>query len=233
LTRLTSLSIQGNDRVVADKAPSWTNLHALTALQVLSLERCSLTRVPSMVLTLALLPSLDLSANENLKLRAAFAPQRVQRLLLNQCAFTAVPQHVSLLTALTCLDLSMNGRLTEGWEHLKPLARLCSLNLGFCGLTSVPEAISALSALTLLDLSHNEELAGGWRHLRPLTRLRRLDVFCVPLPGGQTPSALTGLQHMQLRWKPPTGRSDFDPIVIHCCEYNARTHSYVSYERIV
>lgn len=61
LTRLTSLCIQGNDRVVADKAPSWTNLHALTALQVLSLERCSLTRVPPTVLTLALLASLDLS----------------------------------------------------------------------------------------------------------------------------------------------------------------------------
>ncbi|KAL4858871.1 Gamma-glutamyl hydrolase A [Chlorella vulgaris] len=344
LTRLTSLCIQGNNRVVADKAPSWTNLHALTALQVLSLERCSLTRVPPAVQTLALLASLDLSANENLNIHAAFAPQRVQRLLLNQCAFTAVPQHVSLLTDLTSLDLSLNGQLTKGWEHLKPLARLCSLDLGFCGLTSVPEAISALSALTLLDLSgnvelaggwqhlsplpqlrklrlcgcdmeslsalsaltqlrlddncgvrgwrhlrpllqlrvlrlrgcdltklpsalpaltaltyldlsrgedaaiskrlcqltqlrhlvlgscdlirvprqlsaltgltcldlsHNEELAGGWRHLRPLTRLCRLDVFCVPLPGGQTPSALTGLQHMQLRWKPPTGQSDF------------------------
>ncbi|KAL4859151.1 putative membrane protein YjcL [Chlorella vulgaris] len=198
LTRLTSLCVQCYDSDEVERAPSWKNLHALTALQELSLQECSLTRVPRAVPALASLTSLDLSCNTHLELRPVFAPQQLQLLHLVACALTAVPEQVSALTALTNLELCMNG-LATGWEHLKPLARLCSLSLSHCGLTSVPEQLAALVALTWLDLARNSELEGGWQHLHPLVRLRHLDLSLVSIElVPEQLSALTALTFLDL-----------------------------------
>ncbi|KAI3431410.1 hypothetical protein D9Q98_004463 [Chlorella vulgaris] len=192
LTRLTSLSLAGDDITVT--AP----LATLRRLQCLDLAVCKLKAVPEQVSALTALTSLDLFANKLASGWQHLLPlKQLQDLNLHGCSLRAVSHPLSALTGLTRLSLSQH-KLAIGWQHLQPLVQLQDLSLLTCSLTAVPRQVSALTGLSRLDLFCNRELTGGWQHLLPLNQLRHLLLPDVSMPGGTAPPELAALTHLRL-----------------------------------
>ena len=152
LPALTYLYCCAIDQHPAAAAVSWHNLCRLTALQELSLSRCRIQQLPSLLPQLTALTRLSIESHDCLALLALLPDLRqLECLELCCCDLAAVPEELSAVTSLTRLDLSENDAMAGGWQHLRPLTRLRELNLSSVPLPNgVPPEVSALPELERL-----------------------------------------------------------------------------------
>lgn len=145
LTQLTRLDLARCGNVPAVSP----HLAALRLLQALNLTQCGLTAVPAAVSALTALTSLYLGHN---RLAGGFDHlrplTRLQLLCMHANGLEEVPAAVAALTALTALTL---GHPPGGWQHLRPLAQLSSLD-AFCFLDRAPDAHFPLASEAAANL---------------------------------------------------------------------------------
>ncbi|XP_030649336.1 volume-regulated anion channel subunit LRRC8D [Chanos chanos] len=173
-----------------------TALRRLTGLAELQLQGCQLERLPSALLALTNLRSLDLQHNSLRTLEELLGLQHLRRLSCLRLAHNrvvAVPASVGVLRALEVLDLAHN-QLQSLPPALFTLHRLRRLLLAGNLLEELPVEVGALTLLTELDLSGNrlenlpKELFGN------CVELRNLNVANNSL--GSLPPGLGGLNQL-------------------------------------
>ncbi|KAL7883537.1 hypothetical protein SRHO_G00011950 [Serrasalmus rhombeus] len=134
-----------------------TGLRRLVGLAELELQGCQLERLPSALLALTRLRSLDLQHNCLRTLEELLGLQHLRRLSCLRLAHNrvlALPASVGVLRALELLDLSHN-QLQNLPPALFTLHRLRRLLLGGNLLEELPAEVGALTLLSELDLSGN------------------------------------------------------------------------------
>uniref|UniRef100_A0AAY4B8R4 Uncharacterized protein n=1 Tax=Denticeps clupeoides TaxID=299321 RepID=A0AAY4B8R4_9TELE len=134
-----------------------TGLRRVAGLAELRLQGCRLERLPSALLALAGLRSLDLRHNHLRTLEELLALQHLRRLRslrLAQNRVLALPASVGVLRGLVLLDLSHN-QLQSLPPALFTLRRLRRLYLDANLLETLPAEVGALALLAELDLSGN------------------------------------------------------------------------------
>jgi Leucine-rich repeat (LRR) protein len=185
LTALTSLNVNNN------RLTELAGLEHLTALTSLNVSSNRLKKLPSNILTLTGLTSLDLSYNHDLT-----ELEGLEHLTtLTSLNVSNNPQikiaNLEHLTALTSLNVSYNS-LTEltGLEHLTALT---SLDASRNQLT-ILAGVEPLKALTSLDVSNNQlREFTGLEHLTALTSLNVNNNRLTELAGLEHLTALTSL----------------------------------------
>uniref|UniRef100_A0A3B3WZY9 Uncharacterized protein n=1 Tax=Poecilia mexicana TaxID=48701 RepID=A0A3B3WZY9_9TELE len=167
----------------------------------LQLQDCQLDRLPSALLALTHLRTLDLQHNNLRTLEELLGLVHLQRLSCLKLAYNrvlALPPTVGVLRALELLDLS-NNQLKSLPPALFTLHRLRRLLLAGNLLPELPSEVKALALLTELDLSGNR-LESLTSDLFNCLELRILNVSrnsIGSLPGGI--SALSHLSRLDLR----------------------------------
>ncbi|XP_026180234.1 volume-regulated anion channel subunit LRRC8D [Mastacembelus armatus] len=134
-----------------------TGLKRMVDLTELLLQDCQLERLPSALLSLTKLQTLDLRHNNLRTLEELLSLAHLRRLSCLRLAYNrvlAVPDSVGVLRALEVLDLS-NNQLRSLPPALFTLHRLCRLLLAGNLLEELPAEVKALQLLTELDLSGN------------------------------------------------------------------------------
>lgn len=134
-----------------------TGLKRLVNLTELLLQDCQLERLPSALLALINLRTLDLQHNNLRTLEEMHNLAHLQRLSSLRLAFNrvlALPASVGVLRGLELLDLS-NNRLQSLPPSLFTLRRLRRLLLAGNLLEELPAEVKSLQLLTELDLSGN------------------------------------------------------------------------------
>ncbi|KAF5906007.1 volume-regulated anion channel subunit LRRC8D-like [Clarias magur] len=134
-----------------------TGLRRLAGLTELELQGCQLERLPSALLSLTALRSLDLQHNSLRTLEELLGLQHLRRLSCLRLAHNrilAVPTSVGVLRALELLDLAHN-ELRSLPPALFTIHRLRRLLLAGNLLEELPAEVGALTLLTELDLSGN------------------------------------------------------------------------------
>lgn len=134
-----------------------TGLRRLAGLTELELQGCQLERLPSALLSLTALRSLDLQHNSLRTLEELLGLQHLRRLSCLRLAHNrilAVPTSVGVLRALELLDLAHN-ELRSLPPALFTIHRLRRLLLAGNLLEELPAEVGALTLLTELDLSSN------------------------------------------------------------------------------
>nr|XP_021328302.1 volume-regulated anion channel subunit LRRC8D isoform X1 [Danio rerio]XP_021328304.1 volume-regulated anion channel subunit LRRC8D isoform X1 [Danio rerio] len=193
-----------------------TGLRRVPGLTELHLQGCQLERLPSALLALSGLRSLDLQHNSLRTLEELLGLQHLRRLSCLRLAHNQVlslPASVGVLRALELLDLAYNQLQTLP-SALFTLHRLRRLLLAGNLLQDLPADIAALRLLNELDLSANKlerlpaELFVGCVELRVLN-VASNSLCC--LPAGV--SALTLLSRLDVR-----GNSlEVLPLELGCC----------------
>ncbi|XP_073799966.1 volume-regulated anion channel subunit LRRC8D isoform X3 [Danio rerio] len=193
-----------------------TGLRRVPGLTELHLQGCQLERLPSALLALSGLRSLDLQHNSLRTLEELLGLQHLRRLSCLRLAHNQVlslPASVGVLRALELLDLAYNQLQTLP-SALFTLHRLRRLLLAGNLLQDLPADIAALRLLNELDLSANKlerlpaELFVGCVELRVLN-VANNSLCC--LPAGV--SALTLLSRLDVR-----GNSlEVLPLELGCC----------------
>lgn len=127
----------------------------------LDLYSMYMKRLPKEIKSFALLESLQLNGNPNIKF----------------------PAEIGTLSSLTDLDLS-NNLLTSVPPEIWNLSSLTILDLGYNKLTALPNEIENLTALTQLDLSRNQltELPSELWEQKNLTSLSLTGNLLISLP---------------------------------------------------
>ncbi|XP_014864094.1 PREDICTED: volume-regulated anion channel subunit LRRC8D-like [Poecilia mexicana] len=178
-----------------------TGLKRMADLTELQLQDCQLDRLPSALLALTHLRTLDLQHNNLRTLEELLGLVHLQRLSCLKLAYNrvlALPPTVGVLRALELLDLS-NNQLKSLPPALFTLHRLRRLLLAGNLLPELPSEVKALALLTELDLSGNR-LESLTSDLFNCLELRILNVSrnsIGSLPGGI--SALSHLSRLDLR----------------------------------
>lgn len=134
-----------------------TGLKRMVDLTELLLQDCQLERLPSALLALTNLRTLDLQHNNLRTLEELLSLAHLRRLSCLRLAYNrvlAVPASVGVLRGLQLLDLS-NNQIRNLPPALFTLHRLRRLLLGGNLLEELPTEVSALQLLTELDLSGN------------------------------------------------------------------------------
>ncbi|KAM3598856.1 uncharacterized protein V6R79_023472 [Siganus canaliculatus] len=153
-----------------------TGLKRLVDLTELLLQDCQLERLPSALLALTNLRTLDLQHNNLRTLEELLGLAHLRRLSCLRLAFNRVlvlPASIGVLRGLELLDLS-NNQLQSLPPSLFTLRRLRRLLLAGNLLEELPAEVKALQLLTELDLSGNRieqlpaELFSGCVELRIL-----------------------------------------------------------------
>lgn len=193
-----------------------TGLRRLTGLAEVQLQGCQLERLPSALLTLTGLRSLDLQHNSLRTLEELLGLQHLRRLSSLRLACNhvlALPASVGVLRSLELLDLAHN-QLQNLPSALFTLRRLRRLLLAGNLLEELPAEVGALMLLSELDLSANrlerlpKELFGS------CVELRCLNVANNSL--GSLPAGLGGLT--QLSRLDVRGNSLEElPVELGCC----------------
>ncbi|KAF7658067.1 hypothetical protein LDENG_00017630 [Lucifuga dentata] len=135
-----------------------TGLKRMFGLTELQLQDCQLERLPSVLLSLANLRSLDLRHNNLRTLEELLSLAHLQHLSCLRLAYNcvlALPASVSVLRGLEFLDLA-NNHLQNLPPALFTLHHLRRLLLAGNLLEELPAEIKALHLLTELDLSGNK-----------------------------------------------------------------------------
>ncbi|XP_067312058.1 volume-regulated anion channel subunit LRRC8D [Pseudorasbora parva] len=173
-----------------------TGLRRLTGLAEVQLQGCQLERLPSALLALTGLRSLDLQHNSLRTLEELLGLQHLRRLSCLRLAYNqvlALPASVGVLRSLEILDLAHN-QLQNLPSSLFTLRRLRRLLLAGNLLEDLPSEVGALTLLSELDLSANrlerlpKELFGS------CVELRSLNVSNNSL--GSLPAGLCGLTQL-------------------------------------
>ncbi|XP_019968526.2 volume-regulated anion channel subunit LRRC8D [Paralichthys olivaceus] len=153
-----------------------TGLKRMVNLTELLLQDCQLQRLPSALLSLTKLQTLDLQHNNLRTLEELLSLAHLRRLSCLRLAYNHVvvlPASVGVLRGLELLDLS-NNQLQSLPSALFTLRLLCRLLLAGNLLEELPMEIKSLQLLTELDLSGNRleklppELFSGCLELRIL-----------------------------------------------------------------
>ncbi|XP_075998797.1 volume-regulated anion channel subunit LRRC8D [Genypterus blacodes] len=134
-----------------------TGLKRMVGLTELQLQDCQLERLPSVVLALTNLRTLDLRHNNLRTLEELLSLAHLQRLSCLRLSYNcvlALPASVGVLRSLEFLDLA-NNQLRSLPPALFTLHRLRRLLLAGNLLRELPVEIKALNLLTELDLSGN------------------------------------------------------------------------------
>lgn len=134
-----------------------TGLRRLTGLAELELQGCQIERLPSALLVLAGLRSLDLRHNNLRTLEELLGLQHLRHLSglrLAHNRILAIPTSVGILRSLELLDLAHN-ELHSLPPALFTLQRLRRLLLSGNLLEEIPEEVGALSQLIELDVHWN------------------------------------------------------------------------------
>ncbi|XP_070703438.1 volume-regulated anion channel subunit LRRC8D [Pempheris klunzingeri] len=134
-----------------------TGLKRMVDLTELLLQDCQLERLPSTLLALTNLRTLDLQHNNLRTLEELLSMAHLRRLSCLRLAYNrilALPASVSVLRGLELLDLS-NNQLQSLPPALFTLRRLRRLLLAGNLLEVLPAEVKALQLLTELDLSGN------------------------------------------------------------------------------
>ncbi|XP_045896868.1 volume-regulated anion channel subunit LRRC8D [Micropterus dolomieu] len=134
-----------------------TGLKRMVDLTELLLQDCQLERLPSALLALTNLRTLDLQHNNLRTLEELLSLAHLRRLSCLRLAYNrvlAVPASVGVLRGLELLDLS-NNQLQSLPPALFTLRRLRRLLLAGNLLEELPAEVKALQLLTELDLSGN------------------------------------------------------------------------------
>lgn len=134
-----------------------TSLKRLADLTELHLQDCQLERLPSALMSLTNLRSLDLQRNHLRSLEELLGLSHLRRLTCLRLAYNHVltlPVCISVLRGLELLDLS-NNQLHSVPPALFTLRRLRKLLLSGNLLQELPAEVKALQLLTELDVSGN------------------------------------------------------------------------------
>ncbi|XP_023205001.1 volume-regulated anion channel subunit LRRC8D-like [Xiphophorus maculatus] len=178
-----------------------TGLKRMADLTELWLQDCQLDRLPSALLALTRLQTLDLQHNNLRTLEELLGLVHLQRLSCLKLAYNrvlALPPTVGVLRGLELLDLS-NNQLKSLPPGLFTLHRLRRLLLAGNLIPELPSEVKALGLLAELDLSGNR-LESLTSDLFSCSELRILNVSrnsIGSLPGGI--SALSHLYRLDLR----------------------------------
>lgn len=173
-----------------------TGLKRMVDLTELRLQDCQLERLPSALLALTSLRTLDLQHNKLRTLEELLSLAHLRRLSSLKLAYNRVlvlPASVAVLRGLVLLDLS-NNQLQSLPPALFTLRRLRRLLLAGNLLEELPSDVKALQLLTELDLSGNrlESLPSDLFH--GCTELRILNVAHNSL--GLLPSGIAALSQL-------------------------------------
>ncbi|XP_071774627.2 volume-regulated anion channel subunit LRRC8D [Centroberyx gerrardi] len=134
-----------------------TGLRRIAGLRELQLQGCQLERLPSALLALTNLRTLDLQHNNLRTLEELLSLAHLRRLSCLRLAYNrvlALPASVGVLRGLELLDLA-NNQLQDLPPALFTLHRLRRLLLAGNLLEELPAEVKALQQLTELDLSGN------------------------------------------------------------------------------
>ncbi|XP_043956388.1 volume-regulated anion channel subunit LRRC8D isoform X1 [Gambusia affinis] len=172
-----------------------TGLKRMVDLTELRLQDCQLDRLPSALLTLTRLQTLDLQHNNLRTLEELLGLVHLQRLSCLKLAYNrvlALPPTVGVLRGLEILDLS-NNQLKSLPPALFTLHRLRRLLLAGNLLPELPSEVKALGLLTELDLSGNR-LESLTSDLFSCSELRVLNVSHNSI--GSLPVGISALSHL-------------------------------------
>uniref|UniRef100_A0A8C2KH28 Si:ch211-106h11.1 n=2 Tax=Cyprinus carpio TaxID=7962 RepID=A0A8C2KH28_CYPCA len=193
-----------------------TGLRRLTGLAELQLQGCQLERLPSALLALTGLRSLDLQHNSLRTLEELLGLQHLRRLSCLRLAHNhvmALPASVGMLRSLELLDLAHN-QLQILPLALFTLHKLRRLLLAGNLLEELPAEIGALKLLSELDLSANRLERLPKELFESCVELRNLNVANNSL--GSLPTGFGGLT--QLSRLDVRGNSlDELPVELGCC----------------
>uniref|UniRef100_A0A672GMR1 Uncharacterized protein n=1 Tax=Salarias fasciatus TaxID=181472 RepID=A0A672GMR1_SALFA len=193
-----------------------TGLKRVADLTELRLQDCQLERLPTALLALTRLHTLDLQHNNLRTLEELLGLAHLRRLSCLRLGYNrvvALPPSVGVLRGLELLDLS-NNQLQSLPPALFALRRLRRLLLAGNLLEELPGEVRALQLLTELDLSGNRleslpsDLCSGCTELRVLNVAHNA---LSSIPGGV--AALARLSRLDLRGNCLQGL----PAELGCC----------------
>ncbi|XP_034568123.1 volume-regulated anion channel subunit LRRC8D [Notolabrus celidotus] len=173
-----------------------TGLKRMVDLTELLLQDCQLERLPSALLALTNLRTLDLQHNNLRTLEELLTLAHLRRLSSLRLAYNRVlvlPNSVGVLRGLELLDLS-NNQLRGLPPALFSLRHLRRLLLAGNLLEELPAAVKALQLLTELDLSGNRLENLPSELFRNCLELRTLNVARNSL--SSLPSGIAALSHL-------------------------------------
>ncbi|CAD7701934.1 unnamed protein product [Ostreobium quekettii] len=184
---LKHLKLKSHDGLTQEGAQVVTTL---TRLEVLCMEDCGLSGLPTGFGALSGLRCLTLNASSITKdkLQAITQLSHLRELHLRGCSvLRQVPTGIDHLTSL--MVLTLGGSISQFglyWGDLASLTLLRVLDLDACGIGAVPKAVCALQSLQLLSLGRNRLEAASLDNLAPLSNLQFLclrDCSLTEIPG--------------------------------------------------
>lgn len=172
----------------------------LTRLEVLCIEDCGLSGLPTGFEALSGLRCLTLNASSVTKdkLQVVTRLSHLRELHLRGCpVLRQVPTGVDRLTSL--MVLTLGGSISQfglHWGNLASLTLLRVLDLDACGIGVLPKAVCSLQSLQLLSLGRNRLEAPSLENLASLSNLQFLCLRDCGLT--EIPSVLVHLKQVKM-----------------------------------